>query len=129
LQGPAAPGVGFGIGVERLLLLTADQPATARAFCVYVAGEDTYMEQVVNLVSDLRSRGLRCVYDIQHKSLKAQMKDANRLNSSVVVFIGESEIVAKQLTIKDMNTGDQWSVPQDIEAVTAQIQAIRVGKS
>jgi histidyl-tRNA synthetase len=69
------------------------------------------------------------VYDIQHKSLKAQMKDANRLNSSVVVFIGESEIVAKQLTIKDMNTGDQWSVPQDIEAVTAQIQAIRVGKS
>ncbi|MFN9777885.1 MAG: histidine--tRNA ligase [Candidatus Kapaibacterium sp.] len=129
LQGPAAPGVGFGIGVERLLLLTADQPASAAAFSVYVAGEDTYMEQVVNLVSDLRSRGLRCVYDIQHKSLKAQMKDANRLNSSVVVFIGESEIIAKQLTIKDMNTGDQWSVPQDIEAVTAQIQAIRVGKS
>lgn len=115
LQGPPAPGVGFGIGVERLLLLTENEQDTASPITVYIVSTNEFSRQTLLLVSELRSRAIRVLFDVQHKSFKAQMKDADRNNATLVVFLGEEENRNNSLTVKNMSTGIQHSIPSDID--------------
>lgn len=114
LQGPSAPGVGFGIGVERLLLLTSDIEAGEGLPTVYIVSDTEYAATTMSLAAKLRDSGVRCLFDVQHKSFKAQMKDADRSDAACVVFLGESEIRDKTLTLKNMKTGAQNSIPFNV---------------
>lgn len=115
LQGPPAPGVGFGIGVERLLLLTSDIDPGEGIPTVYIVSETEYAPTTMTLASKLRESGVRCLFDVQHKSFKAQMKDADRSKATCVVFLGESEIRDNALTVKNMKTGVQHSIPLNVQ--------------
>ncbi|MDR1247338.1 MAG: histidine--tRNA ligase [Clostridiales Family XIII bacterium] len=114
LGGPAVPGVGFGLGIERLLLLMDAEdaciplPAGADAYIVFM-GEEARAAGL-SLLKDLRSRGLRAEMDGPAHSLKGQFKRADRLGARCAVVIGEDELRAKEFVIKDMVSGEQRRV-------------------
>lgn len=115
LQGPPAPGVGFGIGVERLLLLTENDHDATSLITVYIVSTQEFSRQTLSLASELRARNIRVLFDVQHKSFKAQMKDADRNYATHVVFLGEEEHRNNSLTVKNMSTGTQHSIQSEID--------------
>jgi histidyl-tRNA synthetase len=116
LGGPPTPGVGFGSGIERIILglkQAGVQPAPLPEPEVFVAhfGGRTKL-QAVATVFDLRAAGIgaRIAFAWKDRSLKSQMREADRYQVPFVVIIGESELDAGQVTVRDMVAGEQTLV-------------------
>lgn len=105
--------VGFAAGIERLLMCIEEKPsdATAResSFFIAVLGEAAF-EEGFRLVSSLRSAGLKAEMDLSAKSLKSQMRSANKARCRYVVILGDDELKKKTFTLKDMQSGEQAEV-------------------
>jgi len=120
LGGPPTPAVGFAAGMERLLLvlsrkdLVPEQPDTVDLFAVLLGAPAR--QAGLKLLEQLRRCGIRAETDFLDRSLKAQMRAANRLGASYAVIIGEQELSKKQLILKDMKEGQQEEMDLD-EAV------------
>ncbi|MDD2422002.1 MAG: histidine--tRNA ligase [Heliobacteriaceae bacterium] len=116
LGGPPVPGIGFGLGLERLVLvmenrgLLAVTAEPARDVFVAMAGDGTG-PVAFGLVQALRARGIVVETDCLARSLKAQMKTADRFQAPVVVIIGEAELARGVVTVRLMQTGEQQEVP------------------
>jgi histidyl-tRNA synthetase len=107
LGGPPTPGVGFGIGTERCLIvleqLGVELPLDQEIPEVYVAAQsDAQRMAAFALTHRLRRAGLRVEVDTAGRSLKAQMKAADRAGVEWVVLIGEEELAAGEATLKPM---------------------------
>ncbi len=122
LGGPPTPGIGFGIGIERLLLacdaegVFAVAPTPLDAFVVDVAGG----EAARDLTAELRRAGLRADRAFDGRSLKSQMRAADRSGARVALIVGPDETVAGTVSLRPLRgAGDQVNVPraQVIEAV------------
>ena len=102
LGGPATPGIGFGIGIERCLLaLDAEgvapaQPPTPAAFVVDLTGG----EAARRIVSSLRELGLKVERAYDARSMKAQMKAADRSGAPIALIIGAEELASGSVTIR-----------------------------
>jgi len=114
LGGPDIPGVGFGLGMERLLLLLDNlciEPGEAEPVDLFVVniGEnaDIYTQK---LVHNLRQNGVSVDRDYLSRSVKAQMKYANKIGAKYTVVLGDSEIEAGVADIKNMETGETEQV-------------------
>lgn len=114
LGGPGEPGVGFAIGVDRTLLacdaagvLPPDEQLTD--VWVVDATEDRRIGLLV--VEELRRAGLRADRSYDGKSMKAQMKNANRSGAAVTVIVGDEELAADSVSVRAMAAGDQQQVP------------------
>lgn len=123
LGGPEVPGIGFALGLERLVLLLQQNKDVAceAATDLFVAGigEEACAYTYV-LVNQLRRRGLRVATDFEGKSLKSQMKQANKANASFVLIVGDDELLNKAGLLRNMSTQEQQSVElndEEIEAV------------
>lgn len=112
LGGPATPAVGCGMGVERLVLLLQDQITASwpRPDGYWVTADEKSFAWGRELVYAMRQQGLRVERDLQPRSLKAQMKRANKVQAKVCIIVGESEIGKGQATIKNMTTGAETAV-------------------
>lgn len=122
LGGGEVPAVGFSIGIERLLLLLeAEQGGWGEEAVngVYVcAVGDAALLPVHTIALRLRKRGLHVVTDLMRRSVKAQMKDANRERVRWVVMIGDDELAQGTAVVKNMETGEQQVVHQhELESV------------
>lgn len=124
LGGGDVPAVGFSIGVERMILLwqaeNADQQPeqSARVYLVSVGDDARLPIQLIAL--RLRRAGIHVVTDVLRRSVKAQMKDANREGAAFTVMIGDEELAASTAVVKNMLTGEQVTVPQaEIETVVS----------
>ncbi len=112
--GPDTPGVGFGIGTERIILaLEAEEfsfPA-AQAVDVYVAalGEKAAL-QSLKLLAELRSAGFVAEKDLAGRSLKAQMKYAGKIGAKYVAMLGDDELERGVVMLRNMQTSDQQEV-------------------
>lgn len=115
IGGAPTPAIGFGLGLDRLLL-TLDamqvqlplQPRNA----VFVAGlGEAGHEAAVKTVCGLRRNGVAADMDYTGRSLKAQMKVANKLGARFVVIIGDDEIAGDTVTLRDMSSSEQKSLP------------------
>jgi histidyl-tRNA synthetase len=111
IGGPETPGVGFGTGVERILLAvarSAAKPPTAPAPLAYLVsvGEET-RSAVFALAHELRSRGVAVELDYAARSPKGQMKQAGRTGARYALIIGESEVAAGTVTLRDLGSGDE----------------------
>jgi histidyl-tRNA synthetase len=118
LGGPALPGIGFALGMERLFLLLQQlEPGKeAQTADVYLAAlGNAAAEAGFRLLHDLRCRGLRAMMDHEGRSLKSQMKQAGRLNVRFVLILGEEELKNGALVVKEMATGEQKTLllPED----------------
>ncbi|MDR0570605.1 MAG: histidine--tRNA ligase [Clostridiales Family XIII bacterium] len=114
LGGPAVPGVGFGLGIERLLLLMeADgvdmpEPVGTEVFVAYMGA--AAKAAALGLLGKLRAKGLRAETDGLGRNIKGQLKQADRLGARRVFIIGEDELAEGMATMKDMATGEQRRV-------------------
>lgn len=114
LGGPSVPGVGFGIGEERLLLLLHDegiQLPTDDHLDVYVVsiGDDTNLESL-QLVQAARHAGLIADRDFMGRKPKAQFRTAGRMHVRVVLTVGKRELEEGNVHLKVMATGKEVSV-------------------
>lgn len=117
IGGPPAPAIGFGLGLDRLILavqaLGIELPAAAGVF-VFVAGMgDAGHRAAVNIAASLRRAGLSADLDYSARSLKSQMKLADRLRARFAVIVGDDEINRREATVRDMRTSEQTGVSLD----------------
>jgi len=115
IGGPSTPGIGFAIGLERLLLALDMQnliPVPAENKKVYIAalGEDA-IAAGFKIQEELRSRHVIADMDLQGRSLKGQMKQAGRMNAVYTIIIGSNELEKGKAVVKTMETGTQQELP------------------
>jgi len=117
LGGPPTPGIGFGSGMERLVLAMKEQgiqvpglPVPQVAFAYLGAEAKT---RAVELLSALRAAGVRAVMGFGDRSLKAQLRGANRAGVAWTVILGDDEIASGEASVQSMATeGGVQRVPQ-----------------
>jgi histidyl-tRNA synthetase len=102
LGGPDAPACGWAAGVERILLALDEQPAEPGAD-VFVAAEAEQRQRAFALVRELRSAGLRAEMDLAERSMKGQMKQADRVGARRTVILD----AAGAAVLRDMSSGEQ----------------------
>ncbi|GAB6158949.1 histidine--tRNA ligase [Desulfotomaculum varum] len=112
--GPPTPGIGFALGLERILLTAANQginfPVNRRP-AVFIATVGCEVDQqAFNLLQQLRRQGVAAEKDYLSRSLKAQMKYAGKLEARLVVILGEEEAGRGVVVIRDMQAGTQQEV-------------------
>ena len=117
MGGNHTPAVGFATGLERLLLALENQnllPDKNRSVDAYVValGEKAQAE-AFKLVMDLRDAGLSVAIDYAGRSMKAQMKQANKLNAKYAVILGDDEIAEGAALIRSMADSSQEKVAFD----------------
>lgn len=112
LGGRATAAVGSGMGLERLLLLLGDQLKELKMRCdLVIVWADAAGEQVARpLVYQLRKAGFHVELDLLERSLKAQMKRADKLQASRVGIIGQTEVSNQTIVLKDMSSGQQQTL-------------------
>ena len=114
LGGPDTPGVGFGLGIERLLLILEasgiDIPGNSAPDVLVCGLGENAQNAALKLASDLRNSGLCVITDVMNRSLKAQMKYADRLGSRYVVVIGEDELAKGSAVLRSMADSSQEDV-------------------
>jgi histidyl-tRNA synthetase len=115
LGGPHVPGVGFGMGLERVLLaLEAEEvePPRAPALDVFVVAlGDAAASAARSIVAELRSAGVSADGSFGDRPMKAQMKHADRVGALHAAIIGDRELAEGVVTLRRMTDGQQRSVP------------------
>jgi histidyl-tRNA synthetase len=120
LGGPAIPGVGFALGVERLtmLLKMQERPGTAGPAIYVVWVGDKARDWAFPLVHRLRQSGLRVEMEGEARSLKSQMRRADKLNARAALIVGDDELGKSAATFRDMTSKRQEEIRFDeLEAV------------
>jgi len=114
IGGNATPAVGFGMGVERLVLLLQkqqEQDALLSAPDIFIGhAEEAGFIKSQELAYTLRQQGICVETDLIGRSVKAQMKYADKINAKHTVILGGNEITSNEATIKEMATGKQETV-------------------
>jgi len=117
LGGPATPGIGWGMGIERMLMVQ-DMRGTAPAAPDYLdafvvtLGDDARMAGM-KLVNDLRAQGVKADLDHAARSMKAQFKYANKLGVKNVVVIADDELKLNAVKLRNMAESTEETVPMD----------------
>lgn len=107
LGGKETPGIGFAAGMERILIAMKDEYNNSH-IDIYVACilEDG-LQKSLSISNELRNLGLRVTSDTLRRSLKSQMRDANKLKSKYIIIIGEEELESETFIVKDLDKGNQ----------------------
>ena len=117
LGGPATPGVGFGLGIERLLLIMEASgvlPQKAPGCDILVAGlGEAAKTKALELTKQMRDAGKRVIIDVMDRGLKAQFKYADRIGARYVAVIGDDELAKGVVSLRDMEKSSQKEVPVD----------------
>jgi histidyl-tRNA synthetase len=115
LGGPPTPGIGFALGVDRTLIACDDEGvfgAVDAAVDVFVV-DTTGGREALLLTSLLRDAGMRADRAFENRSMKSQMKAADRSGAAVAVLVGSAELAAGTVTLRPLRGGDQMVVPRD----------------
>ena len=112
IGGPSIPAIGFAIGFDRLVMLLPEEKNFLRYADVFLAalGEDA-QRKGFTLAQELRDAGVWVEIDYEGKSLKSQMRKADRLKTPWVVILGEEELKKNRVVLRDMATKAQEEVP------------------
>ena len=125
----AVPSVGFAAGMERLFLALdaaeVDRPGVPRPDVFIAALGEEAERWVFRTTQSLRDAGLHVAHDLKGRSLKAQMKEANRQDAPYTLIIGDNELADETATVKEMASGEQTDVPFDELAAYLQEQTAR----
>lgn len=117
LNGPATPGVGFGLGIERLILTLENNnieiPKPNKSDIFIVTMGDRARAKASELCFKLREVGLSVDTDHLERSVKAQFKYSNKIGSKYTIVIGDNEMDNNKVTLKDMSTSEQRDVELD----------------
>ena len=120
LGGPEVPGIGFAVGFERLIACLPEEGSNKFKTDLFIAALGPKAQKIAfGLTNELRRTGISAEMDYADKSLKAQLKKADKLNSFFTLIFGDKEINEKQVLLRNMQTKDQQTVPLDgiLEAI------------
>lgn len=113
--GPSTPGVGFGMGIERLLLVMENQGIqiqdSNRYDAFFVTMGVNARLKAFELVDRLRKLGVKADMDHTNRSVKAQFKYADKQNAPLVCVLGEDELKQDKITIRHMDSGQEMLIP------------------
>lgn len=111
LGGKPTPGIGFAAGMERILLAMKDDQLNKDEVKIYIVGlGDNTLTTVIKLAEDLREQNLSTEFDVLRRSLKAQLREANKMNVKYAIIIGDEELESNQLEVKNFSTGNQQKI-------------------
>ncbi|WP_102400547.1 histidine--tRNA ligase [Haloimpatiens massiliensis] len=127
IGGPEMPAVGFGMGIERLIMTLEEngiEIPKPNYMDLYIGsmGEKGKIE-AFKLANVLRKRGLKCDCDHMNKKVKAQMRYANKVEAAYTVVLGDSELENRQAKLKRMSDGEQIDI--NIDNIDEMIKIIR----
>jgi len=123
--GPQMSGMGFAIGLERLLNLAKDEgwkSQSASCARVYVIGLGNVGSAPLRIAEELRGCGISAEVNLIPRSLKAQFKSADRSGADVIVIAGESELAEGKVNVKDRKANEQTAVR--LEDLSSRIKEI-----
>ena len=131
IGGNHTPALGFAMGMERLLLLMQAQgiefPPEAKCD-LYIAsmGENATLK-ASQIASDIRGNGMHAQFDIVGRSVKAQMKYANKIGAAYTVVLGDSEIESGKAKLKNMADGEETEI--EIDSLAEELMRITINDS
>lgn len=128
LGGPSTPAVGFALGLERMSMLLPESAIrkAPEQVTVYVAGfGDRGTVAGLTALEELRLAGLQAVSDFRSSTLKAHLRQADRLRSRYTLIIGDDEVVKGSGVLRDMETKVQYDM--SLSTVSLQIHALLAG--
>lgn len=115
LGGPTTPGIGFGMGMERLFLALESEnislPVTSGLDIYFIALGDVVQEQAVKLVHELRDHGFSVDKDYLGRKMKGQLKAADRIQAKYAVILGLDEFNNGNVIVRSMESREQIEVP------------------
>lgn len=126
--GKPTPAVGFGMGLERLLLtceqlgLPLGEPYVPDVYLAPLCEQATCT--AASIAMQLRCAGMSVSVDLLGRSVKAQMKYANKIGAKTVILLGEDELSQSLANVKDMQTGESTMVPFDALCETLQRRTV-----
>lgn len=116
LGGRPTPGVGFGVGIERLLIALEAQQAVLsdpRRPLIWLAAHGPEAKEACwKLLIELRAAGIVADMDLANRSMKAQLKIADREAAKFCAILGDDEIAKGEVTLKNLSTGEQSAIPR-----------------
>ena len=116
IGGAPTRGFGFAMGLERLILAIPDPgtiaPPPGPEYFLATIGDEAF-RYATRLAGRMRAAGASVYLDFDHRSLKSQMRLADKLGSLRVVMIGEDEVASRRLTVRDMSTREQSEATED----------------
>lgn len=111
IGGPPTPAVGFAAGIERLLIaceaLKIKLPGETNTDVYIVTYGDEARQWALGHIGKIREKGLACTMDYAGKSIKSQMKDADRQGASFSIILGEEELKSGKFTLRDMHESEE----------------------
>ncbi|WP_088035809.1 histidine--tRNA ligase [Evansella clarkii] len=117
IGGPSAPGIGFALSIERLLMALETQgvelPLNQGLDAYLVVMGDEAKKRAPKLLHEMRAKGLTVDGDYMNKKMKAQIKAADRQNAAYALILGEEELANNSIMVKELETGDQELVSLD----------------
>lgn len=117
LGGQHTPALGFGMGIERLLLVMdkqgCDYLSQKKCDIYFATMGEAALEKAMELSVSLREYGYFVEYDMMNRGLKAQMKYANKIGAAFTVVIGDNELENGTVKLKEMNTGAETEIRLD----------------
>ena len=117
IGGQDIPGVGFGLGIERLLLLMENTgiefPEEDTMDALIVTLGDEAKKFGIKLSKDLRNQGLKCDMDVLERNMKGQLKYADKKGYKYAVIIGDNELSQGKCQLKDLKNSTQEDIPLD----------------
>jgi histidyl-tRNA synthetase len=114
LGGKPTPGIGFGSGMERMVLNLKKQgvaiPAqdATKVYVAYLGS--AAKEKALSITSDLRKSGVSAIQSLSNRSMKAQLKQAGKSGAAYAIIIGEEELKSDSIILRDMSQGSQQSL-------------------
>ncbi len=118
LGGKPTPAIGFALGVERMLIILEQMNIfdnmVDKVDCYIVAKGENVPVYASKIAGVLRSRGLSVVNELNRRSMKAQMREANRMNASYAIIIGENEMNENKVLIKNLGDSSQKEIEFEI---------------
>ncbi|MFC1666238.1 His/Gly/Thr/Pro-type tRNA ligase C-terminal domain-containing protein, partial [Candidatus Omnitrophota bacterium] len=111
MGGKNTPAIGFAFGMERLILTVKDICLGASSKKVFIATvEKGLYKEAFSLMKELRGLGISCDMDYENKSLKAQMKKAEKAGAQCVIIFGEEEFCRDKVVLRDMSKRSQEEI-------------------
>jgi histidyl-tRNA synthetase len=107
LGGSPIPGIGFALGLDRILIARGTDAGRIAPAAYVVAASDAARPVTFRIATRLRSAGLGADLDLAGRGMKGQMKDAARSGARWAVILGDEEVRSEQATLRDLESGEQ----------------------
>ena len=125
LGGKPTPAVGFAAGLERILIAMneVDIDQKIQADKIYLIGlGEAVRPTMLKILGEARKAGLNMEFDSLRRSVKSQMREANKIGASLAIILGDKELKDKSVQIKDLKNSQQESIP--IDSIISYIQGL-----